>query len=216
MNRIIVLALLLVAVPAAMAQPTEKQQAKQLYEAGTQHYNLGEYEQAIARYKDAYRLVANPYFLYNIAQAYRRAGDPEQALSFYKSFLNALPDAPIRVEVEEHIRQLEAAVQKQAQATSASPTAPVSPDGPEKNAKPPRLPTPAEAVARLPQRPAPSAITAPLAEPRDSPPIYKRWWFWVGVGVLAAGASTAAVIASGDDAPPGSDLGNYPVLGGFR
>lgn len=228
MNRIIVLVLasLLVAAPAlAQPRPTAaaKKQASQLYEAGTQHFNLGEYEQAIARYKDAYRVVANPYFLYNIAQAYRRAGDSQQALSFYKSFLNALPDAPIRAEVEARIEELEAALRSQTQASTASPTAPVSPDGPTRAeqpaGKPPRLPTPAEAVARLPQRPAPEPTTAPLAEPRagSSSPLYKRWWFWVGVGVLAAGASTAAVMASGDDGPPDSDLGNYPVFaGGFR
>jgi len=212
MIRIVALALLLVAAPV-MAQPTTtaKQEAERLYETGTQHYNLGEYDKAIAIYKDAYRTFPNPYFLYNIAQSYRRAGELQQALSFYKSFLNALPDPPNRAEVDDRIRELEAALQSQAQANSASPTAPVSPEGP-------RVPPPAEAVAHLPKRaataPTPAPLTVPLqAEPRDdaSHPIYKRWWFWVGIGVVAAGATSIAVMSGGDDTPA-SDLGNYPVL----
>jgi hypothetical protein len=81
------------------------------------------------------------------------------------------------------------------------------------------LPTPAEAVAaraRTDTAP-PAASTIPLAMTRaarddsGSHPIYKKWWFWVGVGVVAAGASTAAVMA-GSDTPPSSDLGNFPVF----
>ena len=41
-------------------------------------------------------------------------------------------------------------------------------------------------------------------------PIYKKWWFWTGVGVVAAGAGvgTYLVLSGG---PPGTDLGNYTL-----
>ncbi len=45
--------------------------------------------------------------------------------------------------------------------------------------------------------------------PAPSPPIYKRWWFWTGIGVVAAGASIG-IIEAGKSSPPATDLGNVP------
>ena len=200
-----VLAAAFTAAPAAARPTRQQQQAKQLYEAGTQHFNLGEYDAAVTSYKEAYRLVPEPYFLYNIAQSYRLAGDARQALSFYKSFLNALPEAPNRADVEGFITELEETLRQQEAAKSAAPTAPVSPSEPPKL----RLPRPLDVTARPPREERSVLVLPPTVDASHA--VYKKWWFWAGVGVIAAGATTMAVM-SGGESPPSSDLGNFPVF----
>jgi len=39
-------------------------------------------------------------------------------------------------------------------------------------------------------------------------PIYKKWWFWTGVGVVAVGGTAAIYASGGGRSPPGTDLGN--------
>jgi len=217
----LIVALVFALVPAAPAgaEPAApEQEARRLYDLGARHYNLGEYAAAIEAYQQAYRLVAEPLLLYDIAQAFRlsaeqrgpgepgRARELREALRFYNNFLGELPDAPNRAVVEDHITTL-------TRALALEPPAPAA-------VTPPPLPTPAEAAAArvagtATGQAAPSTppITAPAA-PADlhrARPIYKRWWFWTGVGVLAAGATTLALTA-GRDGPPPSDLGNFPVF----
>jgi hypothetical protein len=44
--------------------------------------------------------------------------------------------------------------------------------------------------------------------------VYKRWWFWTGLGaVVAAGVVTAVVLSSGSSKGiPGTKLGNQPIF----
>ena len=37
-------------------------------------------------------------------------------------------------------------------------------------------------------------------------PIYKKWWFWTGIVVVAGATATAIVIASDGDSLPDGDL----------
>ena len=67
---------------------------------------------------------------------------------------------------------------------------------------------PPVAVAPVPQlpsgqaQPAPAPV-APVPEPAKSTPFYKKWWFWVFVGV---GAIIVIDIASHDDSPSTSTI----------
>ncbi len=62
----------------------------------------------------------------------------------------------------------------------------------------------------------PAAVTAPGKVPpaggaKTSRPIYKKWWFWTAIGVVAAGV-TAGVVASqtgGSDRVPSGELGGF-------
>jgi tetratricopeptide (TPR) repeat protein len=192
----VVVATVVLAFATAHADPGAEQRARTLYEAGTQHFNLGEYDQAIAAYKDAYRAYPNPAFLYNIAQAYRLDDQPRQALAFYKSFLNARPEASNAAEVEGFISELTAAVAKLDAAQRTPPTAV-------------KIPTPAETAAKHP--PPPSVLRDPEIDETPDP-IYRKWWFWAGVSVVAVGASTLAITMATDSSPPNSDLGNFPAF----
>jgi tetratricopeptide (TPR) repeat protein len=168
-------------------EPRADAEARRLYNEGVTAYKAGRYDEAIARYSAAHDLVPRPFFLFNIAQAYRLGGHKEQALVYYKAFLAASPDAFNAAEVREHIRDLE---QELAQ---------------------PAPPPPERVAAPLAPPPPPSA---PVAPPEPEPaPIYKRWWFWAGVGgALAATAVAIVVVGSGGGGPPGTDLGTTKIF----
>jgi tetratricopeptide (TPR) repeat protein len=180
----------------AAADPAAEKEAKRLYDKGTKHFNLGEYDAAITAYKDAYRAFENPYFLFNIAQASRLAGDNRQALTFYKSFLNAAPDAPERPEVTRRIAELEALIREEDEKNKAKPVdlTPREPPKTQDTAKP--LPPP-------PPPPQPET---------SSSPIYSKWWFWAGVGVIAVGAGVVTYAATRSESAPSTDLGNFQVM----
>jgi tetratricopeptide (TPR) repeat protein len=90
--------------------------------------------------------------------------------------------------------------------TLAPPPAPAPPP-----AKAPAVTAPPPAMAPPPPAPLP---TAAAAEPSDEPPlfvkaaaarseaepspVYKRWWFWAGVGTVVAAGVVTAVMLSGD------------------
>lgn len=80
---LVVIGLALVATPALA---DDKAKAKQLFDEGMKHFNVAEYPEAIAQWKQGYLLSKKPLFLFNIAQAYRFAGDCGQAMAFYESY----------------------------------------------------------------------------------------------------------------------------------
>jgi tetratricopeptide (TPR) repeat protein len=109
----------LVAAPAfADKQPAENEEAQQEavehYERGLQHYNLREYDKAIAELKESYRLAAAPQLLFNIAQAHRLNGDLTEALGFYRTYLRELPNAPNVGVVRDLITELERKIEEEA------------------------------------------------------------------------------------------------------
>jgi hypothetical protein len=83
--------------------------------------------------------------------------------------------------------------------------------------------TPAEAAAAPPATPAPLPPPAALQAPAPLPPnpaldlstpepprpsIFRRWWFWTAVGVVAGATVAVIVISTRGHAPPTTDLGN--------
>ena len=99
--KLVTLALLLSAASAAADNPDPTA----LEASGSKHCELAEYPAAIADFKEAFRLGDRPELLFNIAQAYRLAGDCVQARTFYKTYLRRVPDAPnadkVRVRIDE-------------------------------------------------------------------------------------------------------------------
>lgn len=94
--RAFVVVSLLAGVGAAAAAPDQADpaaRARALFAEGDSHFRLREYDQAIARFKEAYRLEPAPLLLYNLAQAYRLAGDCRQAAWFYDRFAHSGADA---------------------------------------------------------------------------------------------------------------------------
>ncbi len=99
--------------PAAVAPaPTAAEHATDIETAehvaqGRRLYLLGRYQEAIAEYRRAYELRADPQFLFDTAEAYRELGATEQALFYYNRYLAAAPRAPNRDLVEDRVAELE-------------------------------------------------------------------------------------------------------------
>src|SRR5262245_62111772 len=81
--------------------------AREHYQKGTAFYDLGRYQDAIREFEAAYELKNDPALLYNLAQSHRLAGNAEQALHFYRTYLKKVPKAANRVEIEGRITTLE-------------------------------------------------------------------------------------------------------------
>jgi tetratricopeptide (TPR) repeat protein len=203
---LVTLGLVLGLTSGAMAASPEKNKAlaKQHFEAGVSHFDLAEWEQALAEFKEAYRLRSDATFLYNIAQCHRKLGHVDDALTFYKTYLRRAPDAANREKIGRRILELEAeqpgrkAEERQAKeaqaakaAAEAKPATLSAPrvETPEPQPVPPPLPTPVAgpagpvAVSPASENRAdlvqPAGSTQPEATSETS--ILDRWWLWPGV-----------------------------------
>jgi tetratricopeptide (TPR) repeat protein len=221
----LMLAALLAAGPAARAADphppidarTEK--AREHYQQGDAYYKLDKYANALQEYEQAYLAKSDPSFLYNIAQCHRLMGAKAEALKFYRRYLKDAPNASNRAVTEKHIKDLEAALASP-EAPPPSPTpSPGSPPGPVS----PLVPTPPAAMPAptpagpkgtptlalsapppgSPDAPSGGSVDAPHPRSQDEPrPIYTKWWFWTGIGVVLTGALLIALSAGRDPSCP--------------
>lgn len=175
----IVLAVALRAPPPAAAQDAPAQvEAKQHYERATRLYDVGKYSEAIDEYEKAYELSGQAALLYNIAQAYRLADQPEQAVRAYKNYLRKDPKTKVRESVEQRIVELEKVIEDRKRAPAPTP----APPGPQ----PPPQPYPPQPY---PPQPYPPPVGQPQPVPGQPP------------------AKTPAVAAPGQPPPPGRPVG---------
>ena len=75
------------ALAAGTARAEDKAAAKEHYAHARSLYDLGHFAEAAKEFEAAYELKNDPAFLYDLAQSYRQAGNPEQALHFYRTYL---------------------------------------------------------------------------------------------------------------------------------
>lgn len=134
----------LVAVGTARA---DTENAKTLFERATVQFRLAKFHEAALTYQRVYELHPDAVLLYNCAQSYRLANEPEKALVIYKSYLSAKPDASNREEVEGRIAELERVVAGQRHASE--PSAPVPTPAPPQPA--PSEPSTVAAGSTVPQ-----------------------------------------------------------------
>ena len=112
------LAVLLVTVRQAQAQDSVPsgtvigkgidEQAVQAFWKGKDHYDAGEFSQAVQEFQHAFSLTNDPDLLYNIAQSYRKMGQCAPAVENYRSFLRAAPGSPLAPQAERQAAQLQA------------------------------------------------------------------------------------------------------------
>src|SRR5262245_48039524 len=187
-----------VAAPSSPAQagppPTESQlaDAKQRYASASKLYDLAEYEGALAEFKEAYRAVGDPAFLFNIAQCHRKLGDAQDAITFYKTYLRRAPNAANRSEVERRITELE-----HAPAPPEPPgPPPAAPPSPETAGGAPPANLAANGGAR--ETPAVQMLIVPpdgqTPAPEAEKPFYRRGWFWIVTGAVVAGTAATVLV----------------------
>lgn len=102
--RTTILAIVLVALHHGSARADS---AEELFDAGQRAYDGGDYALAIGRWEESFRLSKEPGLLFNIAQAYRRAGNCTRALSSYQQFVASDPSSDRRQLADELVRELE-------------------------------------------------------------------------------------------------------------
>ncbi|MEZ4366393.1 MAG: hypothetical protein R2939_08910 [Kofleriaceae bacterium] len=91
--------------------PAELEQAKTLYAEGKALYDAKQLTEAVAKFRDSYRLSKNPLLLFNIAITLEENGQKETALNFYRKFLADAPaDAAQRPQAQASVAALEAAL----------------------------------------------------------------------------------------------------------
>ena len=132
--RIWVALLVISGAPAANADDAQTQ-ANDLFSRGQVRYEAADYRQAISLFDEAYQLVRDPVYLFNIAQAYRKVFDCVPAVKYFERYLAEATDADgsQRTKVKDLITELGPCVAdraKPAPVAVPSPQAPSTPAGP--------------------------------------------------------------------------------------
>jgi tetratricopeptide (TPR) repeat protein len=81
--------------------------ARLLADKGRAFHNAGDYNSAVAAFKEAYVLAPSPGLLFNIAQAYRLAGNCDEAAWMYRRFLDTNPIGSHKTLAENHLAVVE-------------------------------------------------------------------------------------------------------------
>jgi tetratricopeptide (TPR) repeat protein len=180
----LVLVVLLTCAAAPSFADDVAAQAKRYFTSGRQHFDLGEYRDALRDFKEGYRLKDDPVFLYNIAQCHRLLNENQDAIHAYKIYLTRAPNAPNRDEVERKIAALQEAIASQEKASSTPPSGVLPPDragqGQTTVENTPPNNKPAETATTTSGDSNALTKTAPAREERT--PVYKKWWFWTAIG----------------------------------
>jgi tetratricopeptide (TPR) repeat protein len=154
----------------AAAQTSTDERAHAAFEAGHAAYAAGRYDDALTNFRRAYDLSRRPELLYNVGLAADRLRHDDEALGAFEAYLDAVPEAANRAEVEARVRALRDSVALQMSQVAG-----------------------AAADARASERTASDV----LAEPPPTRPVYDEPLFWilVGVGVVAAIAIPVGIVA---------------------
>ena len=68
-------------------------ETRALYDAGTEHFEAGRFEEALEAFTEVYNRTGEPKLLFNLGAAAEGMGDMERAEAYYKVYLEELPDA---------------------------------------------------------------------------------------------------------------------------
>ncbi|MBX3246417.1 MAG: tetratricopeptide repeat protein [Myxococcales bacterium] len=155
------------------------QAARLTFNSAREAFSRGEYELALERFEQAYRLSPRPVLLYNIGVTLDRLRRDEDAVARFREYLERVPDAPDREEVEARIRVLDRGIaERQAEEAARAAAAATTPD------------------------PEPIVVTPPPTEPPRSSGLHPA------IALTVAGAAVVAgglVLWSGLDAVSRND-----------
>jgi tetratricopeptide (TPR) repeat protein len=172
-------------------------------------------EAAIKEYSLAFEKLHDPVVLFNRAECYRRIGEDASAAADYRAFLEAVPTAPNRAEIEGKIAALDLgpASGEAPSATRAPPTVRAAHSAPTPNAVTPNLGAPGfvpeAAVITAPA--GPESPVVPSSTEAEAPGHHGRLWMWAALGAAVVGGAVGAylVLRTPGATPPSTELGNY-------
>jgi hypothetical protein len=179
--------LALSAAPARAKEPVPRK-VQELIKAMMVDYNTGDFEAALAKATEAYRLKPLPALLFNIGQFHKELHHWERAEFFFHRYLSERPDAPNRPQVEKLLAEIK---EKAAEAPAPAPTPAPEPAPVVVESNPPPAPQ------SKPSNAAPAASTsAPEASLSTEAPTHTHWAAYglIGGGVLLGiGAGLASI-----------------------
>ncbi len=138
-------------------------------------FALERYDVAAEEYEAAFEQKPLPELLYNAAQSYRLAGKKERAIRLYQSYLRVFStQVRNRDEIEQHIANLQKAIESEQKASSALPVVP-QPIPSSGLHEPPPAPVPVKKapppVVTKPPPPKPVVVVKPAPEPPKPKPV---------------------------------------------
>jgi len=154
--------------PAAMPDRPDLQ-ARNFFQAGR-------YADALSIYQRLYTETHHPTYLRNIARCQQMLREPGPAIESFQAYLREARslDPGERTEIEGYVAEMQ---RLEVTAPAATPSA-------------------AGAAAQW-GTPSWSPGTTATVSAQRAPPITQKWWFWTGLGALAAAGVIALVAASG-------------------
>lgn len=96
--------------PAPQPIAPAEDRAAAAAQAGVDAYTVGDYETAATAFGEAYRLDPQPLYLFNQAQSHRLGGGCAAARDAYRLYLERVPEAANRAEIEAWIAEQERCV----------------------------------------------------------------------------------------------------------
>lgn len=166
----------------------------------------GDCAAAIGEYTKAFELLDDPVVLFNRGECYRRTGDSENAVDDYREFLEKVPNAPNRADIEAKMVALEAPEPTSHEPPAEAKTPPPPPKAPAAVVQPPP-PAP-----KPESKPEPAVVVRSPARVEDSGPGGgSRPWVWITLAVLVAGAAAGSYLMfrPREEPAPTTTLGNY-------
>ncbi len=127
---LVAVAVLFHTVPAVADARTE---ARAHFKKGMESISAGKYDDGISELQKAYALLPHPNVLYNIARAYAEAGDLDEAVGYFKKYIDGNP--PDKEEAQQILAKLEARIKRQREAAKEAaqakepPVVPIPEDG---------------------------------------------------------------------------------------
>lgn len=128
----------------------EISEARALFIAGRSAFNEGRYEAAYDYFKRSLELSGRKLLLFNMAQCLDRLRRDQEALDTFEAYLQEVPNAENRAEVESRIHILKEAIARQAAAAPpATNEAPLPTDAPAPAASPETASPPSDVEAGI-------------------------------------------------------------------
>jgi len=167
---------------AVAETPTQRTAAKEAFVRGDAAFKQERFEDALAAFKSGFELSKKPRFLLNIGHCQKKLGRVEEALDSYQRFLATDPKPADRELAQQMVDEVTPVVaQERAEREQRERAAQLA------------LSPPPPPAATLPLNDLKEQTTEPDA------PIYSRWYFWAGVGVVVVAGVVAGVALSGGD-----------------
>lgn len=207
-SSLLVFSTLLVLAGPATADRSSVDDAKRFFYSAQTHYRLGEFEQALHDFQDAYRLQQDPALLFNIAQCYKQLGRLDDSVRSYRFYLRDAANVPNRASVEKIIAELEQKIAERDRGT-ASPKPATSESPPKPEPVPASPPTPVTAPASA-QPAVATVVSSPAPRSRRDLLIAGGVVGAVGLGLVGGGIGTAFLAAHDRDALTALDQTRMP------